>query len=50
MTYPNLRKYGLTEQFRHKANGYEYAVNDRQAMNAGIGKYINFITIMLRRK
>jgi len=28
----------------------EYAVNDRKAMNAGAGKYMNFISIVLRRK
>jgi cyclopropane fatty-acyl-phospholipid synthase-like methyltransferase len=28
----------------------EYAVNDRKAMNAGGGKYLNFIAIVLRRK
>jgi hypothetical protein len=50
MIYPNLRKYGLTEQFRREANSYEYAVNGRQAMNAGCGKYLNFIAILLRRK
>ena len=28
----------------------EYAVSDRAAMNAGAGKYLNFIAIALRRK
>jgi hypothetical protein len=28
----------------------EYAVNDRKAMNAGAGKYMNFIAMILRRK
>lgn len=28
----------------------EYAVNDRKAMNAGAGKYMNFISMILRRK
>jgi hypothetical protein len=50
MTYPNIRKYGLTEQFRREANGYKYAVNDRRAMKSGGGKYMNFIAIVLRRR
>jgi len=28
----------------------EYAVSDRKAMEAGGGKYLNFITIILRKK
>ena len=28
----------------------EYAVNDRAAMNAGGGQYLNFIKIVLRKK
>jgi cyclopropane fatty-acyl-phospholipid synthase-like methyltransferase len=32
------------------AQDNEYAVNDRKAMNAGGGKYLNFIAIVLRRK
>jgi hypothetical protein len=38
MTYPNLKKYGPTEQFRREAKGYKYAVNDRRAMKSGGGK------------
>ena len=28
----------------------EYAVGDRKAMEAGAGKYLNFISIVLRKK
>lgn len=28
----------------------EYAVNDRKSMNAGAGKYLNFISIVLKKK
>lgn len=28
----------------------EYAVNDRKSMNAGAGKYFNFISVVLRKK
>ena len=28
----------------------EYAVDDRKAMNAGAGKYMNFIAMIIRRK
>ncbi len=28
----------------------EYAINDRKSMNAGAGKYLNFISIILRKK
>ena len=28
----------------------EYAVGDRKSMNAGAGKYLNFIKIILRKK
>ncbi|MDD4239140.1 MAG: methyltransferase domain-containing protein [Desulfotomaculaceae bacterium] len=32
------------------ASDNEYAVNDRKCMNAGAGKYMNFIAMVLRRK
>jgi hypothetical protein len=32
------------------AQDNEYAVNDRKAMNAGGGNYLNFIAIVLRKK
>lgn len=28
----------------------EYAIHDRKAMNAGGGKYLNFIAIVMRKK
>lgn len=28
----------------------EYAVGDRKSINAGAGKYLNFIAIVLRKK
>lgn len=28
----------------------EYAIGDRPSMNAGAGKYMNFIAIILRRQ
>ena len=28
----------------------DYAINDRKSMNAGAGKYLNFISIILRKK
>jgi hypothetical protein len=32
------------------AQDNEYAVNDRKALNAGGGRYLNFIAIVLRKK
>ena len=28
----------------------EYSINDRKSMNAGAGKYLNFISIVLKKK
>ena len=28
----------------------EYAIGDRKSMNAGAGKYLNFISIVLKKK
>ena len=35
---------------RRLAQENEYAVGDRKAMEAGGGKYLNFIAIVLRKK
>lgn len=46
----NMSEYGLINQYSASAQENEYAVGDRKSMEAGGGKYLNFIAIVLKKK